>query len=293
MGLGLSTDFAEAGAVFEEADRRVGFSLSTMCFEGPEADLQLTQNTQPAVLTTSIAAYRVLRERGVRPDFVAGHSLGEYSALIAAGALRFSDTVSLVRRRGEYMQEAVPVGEGAMAAILGLDRDAVGALCDRVRGTEVLSPANFNSALQVVVAGHRGAVERAVDEARGAGARRALMLPVSAPFHCSLMLPAEERMASELDSIRFSDLECTLVTNVDAEPVTLAVRAREALKRQISRPVRWYETVVWLLNAGVETFVEVGPGKVLGGLIRSVEKSVTMLNVEDEASLARALAALR
>ena len=292
MGRDLAQGFPSVAALFEEADQTLGFSLSKLCFEGPEEDLKLTENTQPALLTTAVAAFRVLSERGLTPDFAAGHSLGEYSALVAAGALDFSSAVSLVRSRGRYMQEAVPVGEGAMAAILGLDPDAVRTACERVQESEVVSPANFNSRTQVVISGHRRAVERAVEEAKSAGARRALLLQVSAPFHCSLMLPAEERLSADLDAIDFENPRFPIVTNVDAVAVRTGSEARDAVRRQTSRPVRWYETVQFLLDAGVDTFVEVGPGKVLTGLVRSIEKSVTMLNVEDEASLDHALATL-
>ena len=292
MGRGLANNFPSVAALFEEADQTLGCPLSKLCFEGAEEELNLTQNTQPALLTTALASFRVLSDQGVVPDFVAGHSLGEYSALVAARALAFSDAVALVRRRGRYMQEAVPIGEGAMAAVLGLDRAAVASVCERVRESEVLSPANFNSPRQVVISGHRPAVERAVIEVKNAGARRALILPVSAPFHCSLMLPAEERLSQDLGAIEFNDAQFPVVTNVDAKVVTKGPEARDALRRQTSRPVRWEETIRLLLESGVDTFVEVGPGKVLTGLVRSVEKSVTMLNVEDETSLDAALAAL-
>jgi len=292
MGRGLAVSHPSARAVFDDADRALGFPISRLCFEGPEEDLKLTENTQPAILAASMAAFRVLDERGLRPDFVAGHSLGEYTALVAAGSIGFTEAVSLVRRRGRYMQEAVPVGEGAMAAILGLGAEAVAALCERVREDQVVAPANFNSPAQVVIAGHLGAVERAVAGARDAGARRAVMLPVSAPFHSTLMRPAEERLSRDLDAIEFGALRFPLITNVDARPISGGCEAREALKRQTSRPVRWHQTVRLLVDSGVGTFVEVGPGKVLTGLVRSVDKSVTMLNAEDESSLDQVLAAL-
>jgi [acyl-carrier-protein] S-malonyltransferase len=285
MGRSIAEKFPAASAVFKEADKALEFPLSTLCFEGPAEELQLTENTQPAVLTTSVALYRVLADVGIAPDFVAGHSLGEYSALVAAGAIPFLDAVQTVRRRGRYMQEAVPVGQGAMAAILGMDADQVTWICDQVSDGEVVAPANFNSPKQTVIAGHRTAVERAIPAAKAAGAKRAILLPVSAPFHSSLMLPAEERLAGDLDAIQFSDLRIPIVTNVDARPVRTGDEARDALKRQPSRPVRWSDTVRCLLDAGVDTFIEVGPGKVLTGLVRSIEKSVTMLNVEDESSL--------
>lgn len=292
MGRGLVQEYPAASAVFDEADRALGFALSRLCFEGPEDELRLTVNTQPAILTVSVAIDRILAERGIRPDFAAGHSLGEYSALVAAGAIELPDAVRTVRRRGQYMQEAVPVGQGAMAAILGLDADAVAAVCAEMAQGEVVAPANYNAPVQTVIAGHRTAVERAVEAARAAGAKRALLLPVSAPFHSRLMLPAEVRLVADLDALTFADLEIPVVTNVDAQPVRTGSDARDALKRQPSRPVRWTETVRFLLGSGVDTFVEVGPGKVLTGLVRSIEKSATMLNAEDESSLDQVLRAL-
>jgi [acyl-carrier-protein] S-malonyltransferase len=234
----------------------------------------------------------VLEERGVRPDFVAGHSLGEYSGLVAAGSISFPEAVTLVRRRGQYMQEAVPVGEGAMAAILGLDAAAVDDVCLRAGDGRVVAAANINSPRQIVIAGHRDAVDRALKLAKESGARRAILLPVSAPFHCSLMMPAETRLAPDLDAIGFGDLKFPLITNAEAQPVREGGEARRALKLQVSRPVRWHAIIRLLLDEGVDTFVEVGPGKVLTGLVRSVEKSVTMLNAEDERSLDQTLAAL-
>ena len=293
---GMGRDIAEkcpaARVVFDEADSALGFPISRLCFEGSEDDLKLTENTQPAILTTSVALLRVLEEKGIRPDFVAGHSLGEYSALVAAGALKLGEAVSLVRRRGRYMQDAVPVGVGAMAALLGLDLPAVLAVCEQAAEGQIVSPANLNSPGQIVIAGNREAVERAVKIAKEAGARRSILLQVSAPFHCALLKPAEERMAGDLDSCVLSNLSCTLVTNVDAEPIHTGAQAVSALKRQISRPVRWHETIQRLLDEGVRTFVEVGPGKVLIGLIRSIDKSVTMLNAEDEKSMENAVRAL-
>ena len=292
MGREVSGKFPVARRVFEEADAALEFSLSRLCFEGPEEDLKLTENTQPAILTTSIALFRILEEKGILPDFVAGHSLGEYSALVAAGALKLSDAVRLVRRRGRYMQEAVPVGEGAMAALLGLELPAVHEVCERAAQAQIVSPANLNSPGQIVIAGNREAVERAVTLAKEAGAKRAILLQVSAPFHCALLKPAEDRLAKDLEESSFLDLRCSLVTNVDAQPTRNAEEARSALKRQVSRPVRWEESVRRLLDEGVRTFVEVGPGKVLLGLIRSIDKSVTMLNVEDEKSVENTLSAL-
>jgi [acyl-carrier-protein] S-malonyltransferase len=292
MGREIAGKFPAARAAFDEADAALGFPISRLCFQGPEHDLRLTENTQPAILTTSIALYRVLEERGIRPDFVAGHSLGEYSALVAAGALRLGEAAAVVRRRGRYMQEAVPVGAGAMAALLGLDLPAVLAVCERAAQGQVVSPANLNSSGQTVIAGNREAVERAVKLAKESGAKRSILLPVSAPFHCALMKPAEERVAADLDACAFSDLGYPLVTNVDAEPIRTGAEARSALKRQVSRPVRWQEVIERLLDEGVRTFVEVGPGKVLLGLIRSIDRSVKMLNAEDEKSVENAVCAL-
>ena len=292
MGRDVSAKFPTARTAFDEADAALGFSISRLCFEGPEEELKLTENTQPAILTTSIAVFRVLEEKGVRPDFVAGHSLGEYSALVAAGALRLSDAAVLVRRRGRYMQEAVPVGVGAMAALIGLDSQAAESLCARAAEGQILSPANLNSPGQIVIAGNREAVERAVVLAKEAGAKRAILLQVSAPFHCSLLKPAEERLSIDVNECSFAELSCPLVTNVDAAIIRTAADARSALRRQVSRPVRWQASIQRLLDEGVRTFVEVGPGKVLLGLIRSIDKSATMLNAEDEKSVENVLGAL-
>jgi [acyl-carrier-protein] S-malonyltransferase len=288
MGRELYENHSEAREVFEEADRTLGFSLSSLCFNGPDEELKITENTQPAILTASIAAYRVLESKGLQSDMVAGHSLGEYSALVAAGALQFADAVALVRRRGRYMQEAVPAGTGAMAALLGIEFSTVMSVCERAAQGQVISPANLNSQMQIVIAGHQEAVERAVALAKDSGAKRAVMLQVSAPFHCALLKPAEERLGPELDSCVFSDPRCPVVTNVDAKPVTRGADARDALKRQVSRPVRWQESLQWMLNEGVSTFVEIGPGKVLSGLVRAAEKNAVTFNVEDQKSLENA-----
>ncbi len=292
MGREIAEKYPVARAIFAEADRVLGFPLSRLCFEGPEEDLKLTENTQPAILTTSVAMFRVLQEKGIHPDFVAGHSLGEYSALVAAGALNLSDAVMLVRRRGRYMQEAVPVGEGAMAAVLGLDPAAVQSVCAQAAAGQTVSPANLNSPGQIVIAGNREAVERASALAKDAGAKRAIMLPVSAPFHCALLQPAEERLSRDLEKLKFSDPQFPLITNVDAKPIRTGSEARDALRRQVSRAVRWQESMELLISSGVTTFVECGPGKVLIGLIRSINKSVTMLNAEDEKSLENVLSGL-
>ena len=292
MGRDISEKSSEARAAFAEADAALEFRISRLCFEGPEEKLKLTENTQPAIVTMSIAMFRVLEGKGVRPDFVAGHSLGEYSALVAAGAMKLGEAARLVRNRGRYMQEAVPVGEGAMAAIVGLDLPVVQSICDRAAEGQIVSPANLNSPGQIVIAGNRNAVERAVALAKEARAKMAVLLKVSAPFHCALLKPAEERLSVDLDRCVFTELRHPLVTNVDAAVIRTGAEARSALKRQVSRPVRWHESIQRLLDEGVRTFVEVGPGKILLGLIRSIDKSATMLNAEDEKSVENVLSAL-
>jgi [acyl-carrier-protein] S-malonyltransferase len=286
MGKELAERYATARAVFDEADKALGFSISKLCFEGNEEDLKLTANTQPAILTCSVAVFRVLAEKGLEPDFVAGHSLGEYSALVCVGSLKFADAVRLVRKRGAYMQDAVPQGLGAMAAIMGLSHAVVADVCKRAANGEICAPANLNSPDQTVISGHAGAVKRAVELASQAGAKRAVILPVSAPFHSALMAAIEERFGQDLRGAEFSDLRVPLVTNVDADTITTGSEAREALIRQISMPVRWEESVRLLIDEGVNTFVEVGPSRVLTGLLRQIERSVAALNVEDEKSLA-------
>jgi len=289
MGKDLAEKHPSARAVFDEADQTLGFSISRICFEGTEDQLKLTANTQPAILTCSVAAHRVLAEQGLAPDFVAGHSLGEYSALVAAGSLKFSDAVQLVRKRGTYMQEAVPAGAGAMAAIMGLSHAVVADACKRAAEGEICGAANLNSPDQTVISGHAGAVKRAVEIASQLGAKRAVILPVSAPFHSALMMPAQERLEQDLRNTIFSNLQVPLVTNVDADTITTGEEAREALIRQVSMPVRWEESVRLLIEEGADTFVEVGPGRVLTGLLRQIERSVSALNVEDEKSLASTL----
>jgi [acyl-carrier-protein] S-malonyltransferase len=292
MGRELAEKYSAAREVFKEADEALGFALSRLCFEGPAEDLQLTENTQPAILATSVAALRAAESEGLpRPDFVAGHSLGEYSALVAAGALSLRDAVSVVRKRGRYMQEAVPVGAGAMAAVLGADIETVEAVCrEAALEGEICSPANLNSPGQIVIAGSAAAVERALPILKERGAKRAIPLKVSAPFHCALMLPAQERLAADLDNIEFKDLSVPLVTNVDAAIIRTGSEARASLVRQVSSPVRWRESVELLTREGVGLFVEVGPGKVLSGLVRQISPQARSANVEDAASLTAALA---
>ncbi|HEV2522918.1 MAG TPA: ACP S-malonyltransferase [Candidatus Acidoferrales bacterium] len=285
MGKELAANHPEAQSVFTEADRALGFSVSELCFTGSEEALKLTANTQPAILTVSVATYRVLAEKGVQPDFVAGHSLGEFSALVAAGSLEFSDAVRLVRRRGEYMQSAVPEGVGAMAAILGLAPAQVAGICRQAADGEVVAPANLNSPEQTVISGHAGAVKRAVEMASAGGAKRAVILPVSAPFHSSLMQPAAQRLEADLRATPFQALRVPLVNNADAEMTTSGDDARESLIRQVTLPVRWEESIRELIDQGANTFVEVGPGKVLTGLLRQIDRSIHVFNVEDEKSL--------
>ena len=286
MGKELAGRFAGARQVFETADEALGFSLSELCFNGTAEQLQLTENTQPAILATSVAALRAMEDEGFpEPDFVAGHSLGEYSALVAASALKLADAVRTVRARGRYMQEAVPVGTGAMAAILGLDPEAVKSGCEEAAQGQVCSPANVNSPGQIVIAGDAAAIDRAILILKDRGAKRALKLNVSAPFHCDLMRPAQDRLAADLQKIEFDDLKVPVVTNVDAVTVSRGDQARESLIRQVSQPVRWRESVEFLIGQGVQSFIEIGPGKVLSGLIRQIDRNVRCVNVENEESL--------
>jgi len=270
MGKSLSESFPAARRCFAEADEALGFSLSKLCFEGPDEALRLTENTQPALLAVSVAAWTVLRTEAGEPDYVAGHSLGEYSALVAAGSLDFGDALRMVRKRGRYMQEAVPQGVGAMAALLKLPEGKLdGILADAAQG-DVVTAANLNSPEQVVIAGDRAAVERAMDLAKAAGARRAVLLPVSAPFHCPLMKPAQERLKADLDSANFADLNVPLINNWQAREIRAAAEAREGLYRQVPNPVRWSESMRLLASRGVEQWYEVGAGAVLSGLLRTI-----------------------
>jgi len=292
MGKDLAEKYPAAKQTFEEADDALGYKLSQLCFEGPEDQLRLTEITQPAILTASIAALRVLETRMPRPSFVAGHSLGEYSAHVASGTFSFADAVRTVRNRGKYMQEAVPVGVGAMAAILGMDLEKVTAVCHDAAQGEVCSPANINSPEQVVISGNTAAVERAAKLADERGAKRAKLLPVSAPFHCSLMKPAQDRLVLDLKELERHKPVYPVACNVDAELVTDDLKAEDTLVRQVTGSVKWDQCMRLLIAKGVETFVEVGPGKVLCGLMRQIDRSKTCLNVADEASLAKTVEAL-
>jgi [acyl-carrier-protein] S-malonyltransferase len=277
MGKSLAARFPAAQQAFAEADEALGFGLSELCFSGPESELKLTENTQPALLAVSVAAWRVLREHGFEPHYAAGHSLGEYSALVAAGALGFGDALKLVRKRGRYMQEAVPPGVGAMAALLKLPEGKLESILAEAAQGEVLSPANLNSPDQIVIAGHAGAVARALELAKAAGARRAVLLPVSAPFHCPLMKPAQERLAADLNSIKFRDLDVPLVNNWQAHLVRTGAEAREGLYNQVPNPVRWGDSIRLLASEGVTRFIEVGAGGVLTGLLRNINPELVGL----------------
>jgi [acyl-carrier-protein] S-malonyltransferase len=276
MGKSLAESYPEAARVFDAADAALGFALSRLCFEGPDDELKRTENTQPALLAVSIAAHAVLHEKGMAADYLAGHSLGEYSALVAAGSLDFADAVRLVRKRGQYMQEAVPAGVGAMAALLKLPEDRLaGVLAEAGQHGDIVTAANLNSPDQIVIAGHAAAVERAMELAKAAGARRAVLLPVSAPFHCPLMKPAQERLRADLDATTFRDLEIPLINNWQAREIRTAAEAREGLYQQVPNPVRWADTIGVLAHAEVTRFIEVGAGGVLTGLLRNIDPSLT------------------
>jgi [acyl-carrier-protein] S-malonyltransferase len=292
MGKALAGAFPEARAVFDAVDDALGERLSRLCFEGPEAELVLTRNTQPAILAVSVAAHAVWAARAPAPDFVAGHSLGEYSALVAAGSLSLGDAVRAVRARGSFMQEAVPAGTGAMAAVLGLDAETVARICADAAQGQVVAPANFNSPEQTVIAGDASAVERASVLLREAGAKRVVPLPVSAPFHTALMEPVKARLAEVLDRVTVAAPRTPVVTNVEAAPNADAAQVVPLLLAQVSAPVRWVESMQWLAKAGVVRVVELGPGRVLGGLVRRIARDIEVLNVEDPGSLGKALAAV-
>lgn len=293
MGKNLVENFPVAGRIFEEIDDALHFSVSRLCFEGSPEDLQLTENTQPAILAVSVAAFRVMQSEGFpQPDYVAGHSLGEYSALFGARSLSLTEAIQTVRSRGRYMQEAVPIGTGAMAAVIGADLKEIEKACAEASQGQVCAPANINSPTQVVIAGNAEAVDRASELLRGGRAKRVLKLNVSAPFHSALMMPAQERLAVDLERIRFANLNVPLVTNVDASVIQKGAEARESLVRQVSSPVRWLESIELLIKQGIDTFVEVGPGKVLTGLMRQISREVKCFNVEDAGSLKSAAAGL-
>ena len=292
MGKELAALYPVARQTFDEADSALGYKLSQLCFEGPEEKLRLTEITQPAILTMSVAAQRVLREKGISPRFVAGHSLGEYSAHVAADSLDFADAVRTVRNRGKYMQEAVPVGQGAMAAVLGMPLAEVERICKQAAQDDICSPANINSPEQIVISGSKPAVERAAELAKACGAKRAIMLPVSAPFHCALMQPAQDRLGKDLQNLTFHRPQLPLVKNVDGELTQDSEVSRQALVSQVTGAVQWVRSMQTLIAQGVELFIEVGPGKVLCGLLRQIDRSKQFSNVEDEGSLARALAAI-
>jgi len=287
MGKNLAENFRVAADTFAEADDALGFKLSGLCFNGPEEDLKLTANTQPAILATSIAALRVVNsETGIAPSYLAGHSLGEFSALVAAGTLNFADALRTVRARGRLMQEAVPVGIGAMAAILSVEQDVLAEICREAAQGEVVSPANFNSPGQIVIAGHATAVNRAIDIAKARGYRKAMLLPVSAPFHSALMVPAGERLGEVLAAVKLAEMSIPVVTNVEATANADSARVRDLLVAQVSAPVRWDDSVREMVRLGVTSFVEIGPGKVLSGLVKRIDKEVATCNIEDSAGLA-------
>jgi len=289
MGKELAALYPVARHTFQEADDALGFSLSQLCFEGPDDKLRMTEITQPAILTVSTAVARVLQEKGVVPQYVAGHSLGEYSAHVAAGTVDFADAVRAVRNRGKYMQEAVPAGQGAMAAILGMRIEQLQQVCAEAAQGGVVSPANINSPDQIVISGSAKAVERAAELAKLRGAKRVVMLAVSAPFHCALMQPAQERLAKDLQALSFSNPDFPVVANIDAAPKTTGDASRSALIQQVTGAVRWSSCVQTLIESGARTFVEAGPGKVLTGLMRQIDRAQTTMNVEDEASLQKVI----
>lgn len=290
MGKEFYDQYSVAKEVFEEADRALGFSLTDMCFSGPEEELRKTFNTQPAILTVSVACYKVLKQQGIRPDIVAGHSLGEYSALVAAGTLSFADAVRLVRKRGQYMQEAVPLGEGSMAAVLGMERSKVIEICEQVQQeTGTVQAVNFNCPGQIVIAGKTSAVDRAIELLKAAGAKRAVPLPVSAPFHSTLLKPAAEKLAIELDKVAIQDAGIPVVANVNGKSLTKADTIKHSLVEQAASPVLWEDCVSEIAGFGATIFVEVGPGKVLTGFTKKIIKEASTLNVEDMASLEKTL----
>jgi [acyl-carrier-protein] S-malonyltransferase len=289
MGKELASLYPAAHQTFQEADEALGMSISRLCFEGPEEQLKMTEITQPAILTMSMAVHRVLQEKGIVPQFVAGHSLGEYSAHVAAGTFAFADAVRTVRNRGKYMQEAVPTGQGGMAAILGMDIAELEKVCAEAAQGEVVSPANINSPEQVAISGHQTAVERAAGLAKQRGAKKTVILQVSAPFHCALMQPAQDRLAKDLGGLQFNNPKVPVIANIDGEPKTSAEASRQALIQQVTGAVQWTRCAQKLIALGAQRFIEVGPGKVLTGLMRQIDRAQSCVNVENEASLQKAL----
>ena len=289
MGKDFYDNYDVAKKMFKEADEALGYSIMKMCFEGPEEDLKLTANTQPAILTISCIANEILKENGIQPEITGGHSLGEYSALVAAGVLNFQDAVALVHKRGSYMQEAVPVGEGGMAAIIGVDRDKIVEVCQQVSAESPVQAVNFNCPGQIVIAGATKGVELAVEELKAAGAKKAVILPVSAPFHSTLMKPAAEKLAVELDKVTISDAKIPVVANVSAEILTKAEDIKASLVAQAASPVLWEDCVARIKEFGADVLLEAGPGKTLCGFNRRIDKTITSLNVEDVASLEKSL----
>ena len=289
MGKDFYDNYDVAKRMFKEADEALGYSIMQMCFEGPEEDLKLTANTQPAILTISCIANEILKENGIQPEITGGHSLGEYSALVAAGVLKFQDAVALVHKRGAYMQEAVPVGEGGMAAIIGVDRDKIVEICESVSGQSPVQAVNFNCPGQIVIAGATKGVELAVEELKAAGAKKAVILPVSAPFHSTLMKPAAEKLAVELDKVTLSDAQIPVVANVNAQILTKAEDIKASLVAQAASPVLWEDCVAKMKEFGAEVLLEAGPGKTLCGFNRRIDKSIKSLNVEDVESLEKSL----
>ncbi len=292
MGKEIANEYSSAGKIFDEATVALGFDVREMIFNSDDETLKITENTQPTIVTTSIACMQPLLEKGIKPDFVAGLSLGEYAAHVAAGTMSFKDAVSLVKKRGKYMQEAVPVGVGAMAAIIGLENDDVLECCKEASQIGIVEPANFNCPGQIVVAGETAAVEKAAELCKSKGAKRAMLLPVSAPFHCSLLKPAGEKLAAELDKVSLNDIKIPVVTNVTGEAVVDKGVVKEYLVRQVSTSVMWEKCIRTMLDAGVDTFVEIGPGKVLSGFVKKIDRDATVLNVENSETLNKALEVL-
>ncbi|MBI5182271.1 MAG: ACP S-malonyltransferase [Nitrospirae bacterium] len=285
MGKEFFDNYTEAKDIFDEADNALGFPISQLCFNGPKEALSLTENTQPAILTVSIAAFEVFKKNGIMSSVVAGHSLGEYSAVVAGGGISFYDAVKLVKKRGQFMQEAYPEGKGMMAAIIGLDKEALNSVCKEASNEGVISPANMNSPVQVVIAGEKNAVQRAMELAKQKGAKKIVPLSVSVPSHCKLMEPVGKRLEAELNKIDIKNLSMPLINNADAKAITDSAELKDSLVRQLSYPLLWVDSVMRMIEIGVDTFIEVGPGTVLSGLVKRINKDVNIFNVEDKKSL--------